>query len=174
MIESALAFLRDVLRDGVALDQLSSPALAMLAAFGLGFLFGFVPAGAAEALALAAGAVNPAPFRIPIVLLLTLGHVLGKAVWYWVGTLGDRVTNPRVHRWVVRARELSERHERFGVGLMAMSAFASVPPFQLTIVALGVVRAPVLPTLGVAFVGRLARFGLIAAFPTTVRELLLR
>ncbi len=174
MIESALAFLREVLRDGIALDHLSSPVLALASAFGLGFLFGFVPAGAAEALALAAGAVNPAPLRVPILLLLTLGHVLGKAVWYWVGTLGDKVTNPRVHRWVVRARELSVQHERFGVGLMAMSAFASVPPFQLTIVAAGVVRAPLTATLGVAFLGRLARFGLIAAFPSAVSEILLR
>ncbi len=169
-----LVFLRDVLRDGIALDQLSSPALAMAAAFGLGFLFGFVPAGAAEALALAAGAAHPAPLRIPILLLLTLGHVIGKSVWYWVGTLGDRVTNPRARRWVIQARELSERHERLGVGLMAASAFASVPPFQLTIIAAGIVRAPVTATLGVAFVGRLARFGLIAAFPSAMRELMLR
>lgn len=166
--------MRDLLRDGIALDQLSSPALAMAAAFGLGFLFGFVPLGAAEALALAVGAVRPAPLRIPVLLLLTLGHVIGKALWYWVGTLGDRVRNPRVHRWVVQARTLSERHERLGVGLMATSAFASVPPFQLTIVAAGIVRAPVAVTLGVAFVGRLARFGLIAAFPSAMRELLLR
>ncbi|MBC7842217.1 MAG: hypothetical protein H7099_07885 [Gemmatimonadaceae bacterium] len=166
--------MRELLRDGIALDQLSSPALAMTAAFGLGLLFGVIPAGAAEALALAAGAVNPMPLRSAILILLTLGHVLGKAVWYRVGMLGDRVTNPRLRGWVVRARELSEEHERFGVGLMAASAFASIPPFQLTIVAAGVVRSPVSLTLGVAFLGRLARFGLIAASPSALRELLLR
>ena len=165
--------MRELLRDGIALDELSSPALAMTAAFSLGLLFGVVPAGAAEMLALAASAVNPLPLRLAILVLLTLGHVLGKALWYRVGMLGDRVTNPRLRRWVAQAREVSGRHAHFGVGLMAASAFASVPPFQLTIVAAGVVRAPVAVTLGIAFLGRLARFGLIAASPSALRELML-
>jgi membrane protein YqaA with SNARE-associated domain len=111
------------------------------------------------------------PLRIAVLVLFTAGHVLGKALWYWLGTLGSRVTQRHLRDWIERARELAARYPGIGLGVTASSAFASVPPFHLMAVAAGVVRTPPVAFFAVAFAGRLLRFGLLAAFPSLLRYL---
>ena len=149
----------DWLQQGVRLDQFSSPGMALLAAFALGFVFGALPVGASELLALAAGVVQPRSLILPLLLLLTLGHALGKLLWYWLGTFGSRVTHPRAKVWIAKAHAFNELHPALGVGVLLTSAFASVPPFHLMAVAAGIVRVPLVVFLGTAVVGRLGRFG---------------
>lgn len=157
------------LQHGVQLDQFSSPGLAMLAAFGIGFAFSVLPTGTSELLAIAAGAVTPRAMVLPLLVLLTLGHVLGKLVWYWLGTLGTRITHPRVQAWITQAHAFNAQHPRLGVGLMLSSAFASLPPFQLLTIGAGIVRVPVVTFFATAMLGRLARFGLVAMVPGVVQ-----
>lgn len=168
---SVLTDLMELLRQGVALDQFSSPAMAMLVAFGVGFLFGAIPTGASELLALAAGAVTPRWLVVPLLLLLTAGHVLGKVLWYWLGTLGDRVTDPRARQWIVRANAYAARHPTIGWSVMLSAALTSVPPYHLATVAAGVVRMPVAVFVASSFVGRLVRFGIVAGVPGVMRFL---
>ena len=97
------------------------------------------------------------------------GHVAGKMLWYALGRLGSRVTQPSLRRWIDRARAVAERHPRLGVGVVAASASVSLPPFHLMAIAAGIVRAPILPFFLVAFAGRLLRFGVLAAFPSLLR-----
>lgn len=162
----------DWLQQGVRLDQFSSPGMALLAAFGLGFVFGALPIGASELLALAAGAVQPRSLIIPLLILLTLGHVLGKLLWYWLGTFGSRVTHPKAVAWIAKAHEFNELHPALGVGVLLSSAFASIPPFHVMAVAAGIVRLPLVEFLGTAVVGRLLRFGLVALVPGVVKWLM--
>lgn len=60
---------------GYALGDFSTPALAMVSAFVLGIVLAVVPAGVAELVALAAGGMQPRALVVPVVILLTLGHL---------------------------------------------------------------------------------------------------
>ena len=144
---------------------------AVGSALAVGLLLGAIPAGATEAIALVAGAL-PAPLRAAVIVALTAGHVAGKVLWYWFGTLGSRVTQPRLRAWVDRAQALADRHPTVGLGVTTMSAVFSIPPFHLMAVAAGLVRTPPLMFFAVAFAGRLVRFGALAAFPSLVQYLL--
>jgi membrane protein YqaA with SNARE-associated domain len=150
----------------------STWSIALLSAFGVGFLLGALPVGAAEAIALAAAGIPSMHLRVGVILTFTTGHVAGKALWYSLGRLETRVSRPRLRKWIDKSRAIAVRHPRFGLGVMAMSALASVPPFHLTAVAAGLVHTPALPFLTVSFVGRLVRFATLAAFPSLLRYLL--
>jgi membrane protein YqaA with SNARE-associated domain len=158
----------ELLRHTFQAGQIVSPTLALLSAFGLGITFGAVPTGTAEAFALAAGVVNPPVLRIPLLVLYTLGHVIGKLVWYWFGTHSDRIPNARVQELRARAQQLLVRYRHVGNGMIFMSAFASLPPFLPMVVAAGVTRVPLPQFLLMSFCGRLLRFAAVAAFPTWI------
>ena len=143
--------------------------LAVASAIAIGFLLGALPAGAAEAIALAAGAIPSTRLRAVVLIAFTAGHVAGKMLWYALGRLGSRVTQPSLRRWIDRARVEAERHPALGAGVVAASASVSLPPFHLMAIAAGIVRAPVLPFFVVAFAGRLLRFSVLAAFPSLLR-----
>lgn len=145
---------------------------ALGSAFAIGLLLGALPAGAAEAIALAVGVIPSIHLRIWVLVVFTTGHVAGKVLWYWLGTLGSRVKQPLLRTWIDRAHGLAARHPRVGLGVAATSALASLPPFHLMAVAAGIVRAPLVPFFAVAFAGRLVRFSVLAAFPSLLRYLL--
>jgi len=150
---------------GVSLGSFSSPAAAAASAFALGWLFGAIPIGGAELLVLAIAAVRPTPLIMPLVLVMTLGHVLGKLIWYWVGTQHVRVQRPWLRRQVDQAEVWLRRYPNLGLAVIASSALVSVPPFHLTAVGAGVVRANVWRFVVIAFVGRGVRFGGVALVP---------
>jgi membrane protein YqaA with SNARE-associated domain len=136
--------------------------LAVGAALGAGFVSGAVTIVLAEATALAAGAA-PSTARIAVIVAFTVGHVAGKGLWYWAGTQEQRITRPSLRRWIDRAHTLAAQHPTMSLGVTFTSAAISLPPFHLTAITAGIVRTPVVPFFAVAFVGRLLRFGLIAA-----------
>lgn len=146
--------------------------MALGSAFAIGLVVGAIPAGAAEAVALVVGAIPSIHLRIGVLVTFTAGHVLGKVLWYWLGTLGSRLTYARLRVWLERARHLAERHPKVGLTVAATSSFASIPPFHLMAVAAGIVHAAPVPFFAVAFAGRLARFAVLAAFPALLRYLL--
>ena len=146
--------------------------VALISAAGVGFLLGALPVGAAEAVALAAGAIPSLHLRVSVIVAFTAGHVFGKALWYWLGTLEAHVTWPRLRAWIDRARALAAKHPRIGLGVTAASAVASIPPFHLIAIAAGLMRTSPALFLGVSFAGRLLRFGLLAAFPSLLRSMI--
>lgn len=147
-------------------------APALVSAFGAGVFSGAIPVTVAEATVLAAGAAMPSgPLTVAVLVVFTLGHVTGKGLWYWLGTLESRITHPRLRTWIDRARSVVSRHPRVGFGVAAASATVSVPPFHLLAIAAGMVRTPPVPLFCVAFIGRLIRFGAIAASSSLVRYL---
>lgn len=146
--------------------------LALGSALLVGLGSGVMPIALAEATALGAAAVPSVNERIAVVLVFTVGHVAGKALWYWLGTQEARVTRPNLRVRLDRAREVAAAHPVAGISLIFTSATVSLPPFHLTAIAAGIVRAPLVRFVAVAFVGRAVRFGAIAAFPSVVRYLL--
>jgi membrane protein YqaA with SNARE-associated domain len=136
-----------------------------------GVVSGLVPIALAEATALAAAAIPSMHLRAAVIVAFTVGHVAGKGVWYLVGTLESRVTRPSLRRWIDRAREVATAHPTAGLGVTAASATVSMPPFHLLVIAAGIVRTPAAPFFSVALVGRLLRFGAIAASPSAARWL---
>jgi len=164
--------LLDLLANGITPDQFGSPTAALLGAFAVGFLFGVIPAGASEVLALGAGAMQPRALVLPLLVMLTAGHVAGKLVWYWIGTQGHRITEPRLRGWIDKATLLSHQHSQLGAGMLASAALVSVPPFHLMVVAAGIVRMPIVTFTITSFVMRLLRFSVVALFPGVVRSFL--
>lgn len=143
--------------------------MALASAFAIGLFLGAIPAGAAEVVALAIGAIPSMHLRGAVLVTFTAGHVLGKVLWYWLGTLEKQVTYARLRTWIERARQVAAQHPTVGLTVAATSSAVSIPPFHLMAVAAGIVRSPPVPFFAVAFAGRLLRFAAIAAFPSLLR-----
>ena len=157
---------------GHGLGDFSSPEAALLSACLLGGLMGAVPVGGAEVLILLIAGLEPRTLVVPLVLVMTAGHVLGKLLWYWAGTQHHRVRQPWVRRQVDAAERFLRSRPRIGLGALTASALVSIPPFHLTAIAAGVIRSPLIVFVLVAFAGRAVRFGVIAMVPHLVRFLL--
>lgn len=141
------------------------------AAFVAGVTSGLLPIAFAEASALAAAAVPDLTLRAIVLVVFTMGHVAGKTAWYWLGTQEARVTHPGLRRRLDRARLVVTTHPTASISVMLASATISTPPFHLTAIAAGIVRAPLGMFLITAFVGRLVRFSAIAAVPSLIDRL---
>lgn len=157
---------------GQALGDFSSPSAALASAFLLGLLMGAIPVGAAEVLVLLIAGLEPRSMVVPLVLVMTAGHVGGKLLWYWAGAQHHRIGHPWVRRQVAAAEAYMRTRPRVGLGALAASALVSVPPFHLTAIGAGVLRSPLLVFVAVAFVGRAVRFGALATVPQWVPFLL--
>ncbi|HYW50580.1 MAG TPA: hypothetical protein VE861_08240, partial [Gemmatimonadaceae bacterium] len=144
---------------GYTLGSFSTPGAAMASAFALGILLGAIPIGGAELLVLALAAVRPTTLILPLLLVMTLGHVLGKLTWYWVGTHEHRLGHPFLRRQIEQSKRFMLAYPRLGVTALASSALVSVPPFHLTAIGAGIARAPMLLFFVIAFAGRAVRFG---------------
>jgi membrane protein YqaA with SNARE-associated domain len=139
-----------------------------------GFITGLIPIGLAEAAAIGIGTITPPATALGLLAAFTLAHVAGKVGWYWLGRAADRVTSryPRAQSQIERARTLMAQHPAYGVSVLAMAAFASVPPFHLAAIAAGIARIPFAAFLVVCVAGRALRFGLLASVPALVRAML--
>lgn len=140
--------------------------LEAAAAFVAGVTSGLLPIAFAEASALGAAAVPDLALRAIVLVTFTVGHVAGKTVWYYLGTQEARITHPGLRRRLDQAREVVSAHPTASISVMLASATISTPPFQLTAIAAGIVRAPLATFLITAFIGRLVRFSAIAAVPS--------
>ena len=102
-----------------------------------------------------------------------LGQTLGKLPYYYVGRgtiavpwMRRRAQTPG--KWTERAegwRRKAEDRPLWGAGLVAVSSFASVPPFMVVSVLAGVVRMHVVLFSAVTFVTRTARFLIVVFAP---------
>jgi membrane protein YqaA with SNARE-associated domain len=146
--------------------------MALASAAGIGGLFGLLPVGAAELVAIGIGAMPAGGLRTAVLLAFTAGHVAGKSLWYAVGTLESTIRQPRLRVWIDRARALSAQHPAMGLAVLAGGATLSLPPFHLVAIWAGLVRVPVWVFVMVSFGGRLIRFGALAAFPALLRFVL--
>lgn len=107
------------------------------------------------------------------------GQTAGKVAYYGAGRgaltvpwLRRRAEKP--NRWSARAARWQEKaagRPVWAAGLVAVSSFASVPPFTVVSVLAGVVRMPLSVFVAVTMVTRTARFVLLVYAPGAVLAL---
>lgn len=117
---------------------------------------------------------------VAMAVMAGLGQTLGKVPYYYVGRgslstpwLRRRAETPG--KWAARAarwRHKAEERPVWGMGLLALSSFASVPPFMVISVLAGVVRMNLWWFCVVTFVTRTARFLLVVFAPAWALEYL--
>lgn len=101
---------------------------------------------------------------MPLVVVVTLGQMVGKSVMYW---LSRKATGISAHRLtlVEHWRARLEHHPRKAFAVMGLSALVGFPPFYVVSVVAGALRLSFAAFLAVGGLGRLAHFGLLAAAP---------
>jgi membrane protein YqaA with SNARE-associated domain len=150
----------------------SSPLMALGSVFAIGFVSALLPLVNAEIAAALLGTIATRALVPQLVLALTAGHLLGKCGLYGLGRAADRLPEGRLLDRVHRAQRAVDEHERFGGSLLFTSALTGLPPYYVVTVACGVARFPFVPFVLVSAVGRVVRFGLVAAFPTAIKSLI--
>ena len=113
---------------------------------------------------------------VAMAVAAAVGQTLGKVPYYYVGRgtisapwLRRRAATPgkwsaRVAEWRAKA----EARPAWGAGLLALSSFASIPPFMVVSVLAGVVRMNLVLFCAVTFVTRAARFLILVLAPAWV------
>ncbi|WP_028648413.1 membrane protein [Nocardiopsis sp. CNT312] len=151
-------------------------------AFAVALLSGLVPVLNIEVyLVGAAVAVDSGPLLgTAMAVAAGAGQTLGKLPYYYAGrgTLSLRWMHRRKNdpgRWserVARWRRSAEARPLWGAGLVALSSFASVPPFMAVCVLAGTVRMNVVVFSAITMVTRTARFLLLVLAPGWAMDLL--
>ncbi|MEU2946741.1 VTT domain-containing protein [Nocardiopsis alba] len=144
-----------------------------LLAFAFAAAAGLVPILNVEVYLLGVVALMDDGALVAVALAAALGQTLGKIPYYYVGRgtlsapwLRRRARTPG--KWAKRMAEWRAKAEErpiWGVGLLALSSFASVPPFMVVSVLAGVVRMNLLLFCAVTFATRAARFLILVLAP---------
>ncbi|GAB3704847.1 hypothetical protein [Nocardiopsis oceani] len=110
---------------------------------------------------------------VAMAVAAAVGQTLGKIPYYYVGRgtisapwLRRRAATPG--KWSARVAEWRAKAEArpvWGAGLLALSSFASIPPFMVVSVLAGVVRMNLALFCAVTFVTRAARFLILVLAP---------
>ncbi|GAB3722330.1 VTT domain-containing protein [Nocardiopsis nanhaiensis] len=110
---------------------------------------------------------------VAMALAAAVGQTLGKIPYYHVGR--GTISAPWLRRraattgkWSARVaqwRAKAEDRPVWGAGLLALSSFASIPPFMVVSVLAGVVRMNLVLFCAVTFVTRAARFLILVLAP---------
>ena len=132
---------------------------AMLgSALGYGILSAIVPFMNAEVYVVGATALVPSQLWPALLVLFTIGTMLGKG---FIFVSAERLTNraaPKVRVRIDRAVAMLERRPAATWPIVFVSALVGLPPFYAVTVAGGVLRLGVVSFLVVGGAGRLLRF----------------
>jgi membrane protein YqaA with SNARE-associated domain len=134
--------------------------------FAIGFVSGLVPAVNTEAYLLAVAALAPSGAVAPVVVFVTAGQMLAKALLYLAGSgaLHSRFLAAHEQR-LASVRRRIERMRSGASALLFSSALIGIPPFYFVSVAAGSLRWSLARFLLVGGSGRLLRFAAIVALP---------
>jgi membrane protein YqaA with SNARE-associated domain len=133
---------------------------------------GVLPIDIMEVYLVWVAALTPRSQAIPILLLATLGQMVGKTIFYFAaaGILKISIKKPSDK---IRAVQEKIARSRYGAGLVIFaSAFLGFPPFYWTSVAAGVCRISFPLFLTVGFAGRFLRFGIFVFFPHLIKGII--
>ncbi|HJE59231.1 MAG TPA: hypothetical protein K8V84_12095 [Nocardiopsis listeri] len=144
-----------------------------LLAFVVATAGGLVPILNIEVYLLGAVATLDDGALVAMAVAAAVGQTLGKIPYYYVGK--GTITAPWLKRraatpgkWATRMadwRAKAEARPIWGAGLLALSSFASIPPFMVVSVLAGVVRMNLVLFCVLTFVTRLARFLILVLAP---------
>jgi membrane protein YqaA with SNARE-associated domain len=121
--------------------------------------------------AILAVAVNRAPDHMwGLLVVATVGQMLGKILWYWGGMNVDRapwvsrhLTKPKVSASLDKWHERAEGRPWFTAALLFVSAASGFPPYAVTAVLAGTLRVPFWIFLLTGTLGRGLRFWVVVA-----------
>ena len=108
------------------------------------------------------GVAVPSSQVILVVTVCTLGQMIAKAALYSCARWLPQKLPARAVRHLERASEKAKRIEQAGWGVIAISAFVGLPPFYVISLAAGMVRVNFAAFLVIGFLGRFARFAILA------------
>ncbi|MGW5878848.1 hypothetical protein ACWFMI_20100 [Nocardiopsis terrae] len=141
---------------------------------------GLVPLINIEVYLLGAAALDGDGALVAMAVAAAAGQTLGKIPYYYVGY--GTITAPWLRRkaatpgrWTERTarwRAKAEERPAWGAGLLALSSFASVPPFMVVAVLAGVLRMNIALFCAVTFVTRTARFLVLVLAPGWAMDVL--
>src|SRR5687768_15398152 len=128
-----------------------------------------VPVVNSEIYLLAASAMAPREFAIPLILAAASGQMLGKSIMYFAGVGALSLPGERLRRMVAqveaRYRAAGTGGATLGGGVILLSAVVGLPPFYVVSVACGLFRIPFAQFFVLGLFGRLVRFALIVLAP---------
>ncbi len=111
---------------------------------------------------------------VTLVLITTVGQMVGKCLLYWAGCTTIRFRTHRMARALSIWKERLARSPSKPSAVVFVSSALGIPPFYLITVLAGALRVRFAPFLVVGTCGRLLRFGLLAFVPQLAIHLLHR
>ncbi|MFZ2054688.1 MAG: VTT domain-containing protein [Candidatus Aminicenantales bacterium] len=133
---------------------------------------GVLPIDIMEVYLVWVAALTPRSQAIPILLLATLGQMIGKTIFYLAaaGILKISIKKPGEK---IRAVQAKIARSRYGAGVILFSsAFLGFPPFYWTSITAGICRISFPLFLTTGFVGRFLRFGVFVFFPHLIKGII--
>ncbi|MFT4188000.1 MAG: VTT domain-containing protein [Aeromicrobium sp.] len=154
----------------------------LLAAFGFGIASATIPVFNAEAYVVANVVAFGPAMAVGMVTALSVGTTIGKVIVFHGGRSGKEFVGRRreqkpatgpVRRWLRRVNDMLMswlEHRFLGAVTVLAASFVGVPPLLLVAFVAGMSRQNVWLFAAAVFVGRVARFGLIAGGVVAVSE----
>ena len=100
-----------------------------------------------------------------LVLGITGGQTVGKALMYWGARRAATQPTPRIQRSLDRWRARLEARPSSAPTLIFVSSAVGFPPLYVVTLAAGAMRVAFWPFFAATGVGRLLHFGLLALIP---------
>ncbi|MFC4560251.1 VTT domain-containing protein [Nocardiopsis mangrovi] len=149
-------------------------------AFAVALVSALLPFLNIELYLLGAASISSGPVLTAMALAAGAGQTLGKVAYYYLGRgVLDlpwlRRRADKTGKWGDRVADLRAKAEGrpwWTAGLVAVSSFASIPPFMVVCVLAGTVRMPLWAFAAVTMATRSARFLLLVLAPGTAMALL--
>ncbi len=146
-------------------DLLSGAGL-YLACFGLSIVSALVPWVNGEALLLSLAVWAPTPFALgAMVLLASLGQMVGKCVLYWGGRGSLRLNKGRAAKLIAAWNERLTSSPGRASLVVFVSSTVGIPPFYVITILAGALHLGFGRFVGIGLCGRVVRFGLLVLIP---------
>ena len=127
---------------------------------------------------LAVAATQRPSLVVGLVVVATLGQMVGKLLWYWGGMNLDKASwvhrnleKPKAKAALERWHERSEGRPWFTAGLLFISAATGFPPYAITAVLAGVLRVHLSVFVITGLLGRGLRFWAVVAGTSSLLDI---
>ena len=154
-----------------AWSQVSGAAL-YAACFGLSVVSALVPWVNGEALLLSFALCARTRFALAgLVVLASLGQMVGKCILYWGGRSSLRLENGRVAELTASWKKRLAASPSQASAVVFVSSALGIPPFYVITLLAGALHIRFGRFVGIGLCGRVVRFGLLVLIPRLALDL---
>ncbi len=121
---------------------------------------------------LSAVALSPPSYIAPLVVMATLGQMVGKVVMFYGGRGVLRIKHDRVKNGVAKMRAKLEHRPWFARAVLFSSATFGLPPLYVMSIAAGTIGMGITTFFLIGTAGRLIHFTVVALLPQYAKGLL--